>query len=135
MYFYHELLPNKNKSTWGVIVVKSNSFFRFLEESEDTKSHFEIIWPLQYLKKNKFFCPQKLKKKHPQKLLRKTQIHFFPLTAWAAQTAKTEEFMFQNVAYRPTVYKTWGTTRQKILTEGIGTRWLSRVPTDKWGVH
>ena len=25
---------------------------------------------------------------------------------WAAQTAQTEEFMFQNVAYRPTVYKT-----------------------------
>ena len=24
-----------------------------------------------------------------------------------------------------------GNTRQKILTEGIGTRWLSRVPTDK----
>ena len=45
-------------------------------------------------------------KNHPQKLLRKTQIHFFSLTAWAAQTAQTEEFMFQNVAYRPTVYKT-----------------------------
>ena len=38
-------------------------------------------------------------KKHPQKLLRKTQIHFFFLTAWAAQTAQTEEFIFQNVAY------------------------------------
>ena len=45
-------------------------------------------------------------KKHPQKLLRKTQIHFFFLTAWAAQTAQTEEFMFQNMAYRPTVYRT-----------------------------
>ena len=37
---------NENKSTWGIIVVKSNSFVRFLEEIEDTKNHFEIIWPL-----------------------------------------------------------------------------------------
>ena len=37
-------------------------------------------------------------KKHPDKLLRKTQINFFSLTAWAAQAAQTEEFMFQNVA-------------------------------------
>ena len=43
---------------------------------------------------------------HPQKLLRKTQIHFFFLTAWGAQMAQSEEFMFQNVAYRPTVYRT-----------------------------
>ena len=45
-------------------------------------------------------------KNHPQKLLRKTQIHFFSLLPWAAQTAQTEEFMFQIVAYRPTVYRT-----------------------------
>ena len=25
--------------------------------------------------------------------------------SWPAQTAQTEEFMFQNVAYRPTLYK------------------------------
>ena len=37
---------NENKSTWGIIVVKSNSFFHFLEEIEDIKDHFEIIWPL-----------------------------------------------------------------------------------------
>ena len=37
---------NENKSTWGIIVVKSNSFVHFLEEIEDTKNHFEIIWPL-----------------------------------------------------------------------------------------
>ena len=41
-----------------------------------------------------FFSHQKLKKTHPQKLLRIPQIHFF-LTA---HTAQTEEFMFQNVA-------------------------------------
>ena len=33
-------------------------------------------------------------------------MHFFPLTASTAQMAQTEEFMFQNVAYRPTVYRT-----------------------------
>ena len=31
---------------------------------------------------------------------------FFFLGPWAAQMAQTEEFMFWNVAYRPTVYKT-----------------------------
>ena len=40
-----------------------------------------------------FFCPQKVEKNHPQKLLRKTQIHFFPLTASTAQMAQTEEFI------------------------------------------
>ena len=40
---------------------------------------------------------------------------FFLLTAaWAAQTAQTEEFMFQIVAYRPTVYRT-GTAPLLIL--------------------
>jgi hypothetical protein len=29
---------------------------------------------------------------------------------WAAQMAQTEELMFQNVAYRPTVYKTGAAT-------------------------
>ena len=39
---------NENKSTWGIILVKSNSFVRFLEEIEDIKNPFEIIWPLIY---------------------------------------------------------------------------------------
>ena len=38
---------NENKSTWGIIVVKSNSFVCFLEEIEDIKNPFEIIWPLE----------------------------------------------------------------------------------------
>ena len=42
---------NENKSIWGIIVVKSNSFVRFLEEIEDIKNPFEIIWPLA---RNKF---------------------------------------------------------------------------------
>ena len=45
-------------------------------------------------------------KNHPQKLLRKTQIHFFSLLPCAAQTVQLEEFMLQDVAYRPTVYRT-----------------------------
>ena len=49
-----------------------------------------------------FFSHKKLKNQ-PQKMLRKTQIHFFFL---AAQTAQTEEFMFKIVAYRPTVHRT-----------------------------
>ena len=58
---------------------------------------------LKYLLKNfNFFCPQKVEKNHPQKLLRIPQI----FTALTAQTAQTEEFMFQNVAFRPTVYRT-----------------------------
>ena len=34
---------NDNKSNWGIIVVKLNSFVRFLEEIEDIKNPFEII--------------------------------------------------------------------------------------------
>ena len=33
-------------STWGIIVVKSYLFVRFLEEINDPKKHFEINWPL-----------------------------------------------------------------------------------------
>ena len=38
---------DENKST--IIVVKSNSLVRFLEEIDDPKNHFEINWPLQEL--------------------------------------------------------------------------------------
>ena len=37
---------NENKSTWGIIVVKSNSFVRFLEETSVWKNHFDFVWPL-----------------------------------------------------------------------------------------
>ena len=56
-----------------------------------------------------FVLTTKSWKSHPQKLLRIPQIHFFSLTALTAltaQTAQTEEFMIQNVAYWPTVYRT-----------------------------
>ena len=54
-----------------------------------------FVRALQYLKRNAH------EKWH-------TQIDFFPLLPWAAQMAQTEEFMFQNVACRPTVYKAGG---------------------------
>ena len=45
--------------------------------------------------------------KIPLKVAQKYVLNFFSsLLPWAAQTAQTEEFMFQNVAYRPTVYRT-----------------------------
>ena len=47
---------------------------------------------------------------YSQKLLRNTEI------AWAAQTALTEEFMFQNVAYIPTVSKTGAVTNIFVLS-------------------
>ena len=52
---------------------------------------------------NFFFFVNKKLKKSPSKVAN-TQINFSP--SWAAQTDQTEEFMFENVAHRPTVYKT-----------------------------
>ena len=54
--------------------------------------------------KNMFFCPQKVEKP-PSKVAQKNSNPLFFLTAWAAQYAQTEEFMLQNVVYRPTVYR------------------------------
>jgi hypothetical protein len=56
-----------------------------------------------------FFCPQKVEKT-TLKVAQKNSNHFFFLTASTAQMAQTEKFMFQNVAYRPTVYRTWSKT-------------------------
>ena len=50
---------------------------------------------LQYLISEFCFAHEKLKK---------SQIYFFfSLLSWAAQMTQTEEFKFQNVAYRPIV--------------------------------
>ena len=43
---------NENKLTWGIIVVKSNSSVRFLEESPAWKNHYDFVWPLQSAKEN-----------------------------------------------------------------------------------
>ena len=45
-----------------------------------------------------FFLSLESWKNTCQKQLKHTQIDFFPF-AWGVQTAQTEEFMFQNVAY------------------------------------
>ena len=69
------------------------------------------FWAKKNLKKNhkrdimQLFCPWKVKKP-PSKVATKYSNWFFSLLSWAAQTAQTEEFVFQNVAYWPTVYKT-----------------------------
>ena len=39
--------------SYSIIVVKSNSFVRFLEEIDDPKNQFEIKWPLQLCH---FYC-------------------------------------------------------------------------------
>ena len=38
----------ENKSTWGIIVVKLNSFFRILEEFTAWQFAFEFYWPLAF---------------------------------------------------------------------------------------
>ena len=47
-------------------------------------------------------------KKPPLKVAQKNSNPLFFLNASTAQMAQTEEFMFQNMAYRPIVYKTGG---------------------------
>ena len=37
---------NEKKSPWGFIVVKKNSFVRFLEETSTWKNNFDLFWPL-----------------------------------------------------------------------------------------
>ena len=52
---------------------------------------FFSVDPTIVLKKFKMFVlTTKSWKNHPQKLLRISQIHFFPLTALTAQTAQTD---------------------------------------------
>ena len=52
---------------------------------------------LQYVEKNVF--AHKNLKKTPSKVAQKISNPLFFLTALTAQTAQTEEFLFQNVAY------------------------------------
>ena len=58
-----------------------------------------------------FFDLKKLRKP-PSKIDQKYSIFFPPI---AAQTSQTEEFIFQNVAYRATVYRSGYRTKLKIL--------------------
>ena len=58
--------------------------------SADTTMFLNVFWP-------------KKVEKMPSIVAQKHSIFFSPI---AAQTAQTEEFIFQNVAYRATVYRT-----------------------------
>ena len=61
-------------------------------------NYFFLILTLFLFFLNKKFYAHKKLKKPPSKVAQKNSN--------TAPTAQTEEFMFQNVAYRPTVYKT-----------------------------
>ena len=50
-----------------------------------------------------FFCPLKVERTTLKSCSEKLESTFFSLTASTAQMAQTEELMFQNVDYRPTV--------------------------------
>jgi hypothetical protein len=65
-----------------------------------------------FLRKLKKKIAHKKLKKPPSKVSQKNSNPLFLLTASTAQMAQTEEFMFKNVAYRPTVYRTGGRTNQ-----------------------
>ena len=62
-------------------------------------------------------------KKTPSKVAQKNSNPLFSLTASTAQMAQTEEFMFQNVAHRPTVYRT-GSHLLGLLIEFVNYLWL-----------
>ena len=59
-----------------------------------------------FLENFRFFFALKKLKKPPSKVAQISSNPLFSLAASTAQIAQTEEFMFQNVAYRPTVYRT-----------------------------
>ena len=53
-----------------------------------------------------FFCPQKVEKKTPSKVAQNSSNLLFSPIALTTQKVQTEEFLFQNVAYWLTVYRT-----------------------------
>ena len=58
---------------------------------------------MQFFVFKKLLCPQKVEKPTLKNWSEKLKSTFFPFLPWTAQMAQTEEFVFQNVAYRPTV--------------------------------
>ena len=68
----------------------------------DFLSNFWGCFFFNFLRAKIFFCPQKVEKTTLKSCREKLKFTFFS----TAQMAQTEEFMFQNVAYRPTVYRT-----------------------------
>ena len=49
-----------------------------------------------------------------------TRLSTAALPGQTTKTALTEEFMFQNVAYRPTVYRTGGMSIHAVVVFGLG---------------
>ena len=78
-----------------------------------------------FLKIKKIFCPQKVAQKNSNPL--------FFLTALTAQTAQIEEFMFQNVAYRPTVHKTGNGSIQK--RHDANNEYLTSIANMEWNLR
>ena len=67
-------------------------------------------------------------KKNPSKVAQNSSNPLFSLTALTVQTAQTEESMFQNVAYWPTVYRTGIRMKApKIPREFVGTNLKKNV--------
>jgi hypothetical protein len=82
-------------------------FFNFFQQfQKKTYKGFYCNFSLRLLKCFKFVFALKKLKKPPSKVAQNNSNPLFFLTAWAAQTTQTEEFMLQNVAYRTTVYRT-----------------------------
>ena len=99
---------NRNSSVWVVGAVravrKKSGFEEFWATFEG--GFFNFLWAKKFEKvvKNRqplkfLFFPQKVEKP-PSKVAQNSSNPLFSLTA---QMAQTEEFMFKNVAYRPTV--------------------------------
>ena len=61
--------------------------------------------------------PSKSWKNHLKKLLTLAEILSFQKFFITAQTAKMADFMFQNMAYRATVYRTGGKKRTLVLCD------------------
>ena len=70
----------------------------------------------------KFFFALKKLKKLPSKVAQKNSNPLFSLTASTDQMAQTEEFMIQNVSYRPTVYRTGEHTFKRISVSKLRQR-------------
>jgi hypothetical protein len=81
--------------------------------------------------------PWKLEKNTPKsRILNQNFRHFrnFPFLTWAAKTAQTAEFMFSNMAYRATVYKTGSEAvlwenQEKMQLSYLIKRFLSKLRT------
>jgi hypothetical protein len=106
--FYHSKVEKKTHSVLSFLWWQAQCYIQWVYKAPPCIILRVKTWVAAYFE----FHP-KLKKKSYKSFLGnflvrtlQYQIHFFSSQPWAAQTAQTEEFMFQNVAYRPVVYKT-----------------------------